>query len=132
MNRSIKIFCFALITITALTACQFSLAASEPTATPTETSTPIPPTATRTPTRTPRPTITPTPEPPRFFTETFDGNIENWQEFLTHGDIANTDVRTENGQLLITLKGVQIYDYFLYTPEYYTNVKIDATYENKG
>jgi hypothetical protein len=115
-----------------LTGCQFSISAGEPTTTPTESPTPIPPTATRTPTKTPRPTITSTPEPPRFFTETFDGEIEEWQEFLTHGDKANAKVELKDGQLLFTLNSSKIYDYLVYSPQIYSNVTIDATYENRG
>jgi len=94
------------------------------------------PTATVTATTTIAPTPTETLQPeiviPEFFTENFDGKLENWDHFVI-GDMEN-EIKTsiEKGFLNFEIVDKEQSYYTYYTPKTYSNVRIDVTTENRG
>jgi hypothetical protein len=81
------------------------------------------------------PVIQPTQAPaeaPAYFTENFDGLIPDWSYFVLHGDENKLDLVTDNGYLVFTLTGEDLYAYILYDPFTYTDVRLDARAENRG
>ena len=98
----------------------------------------VPPTATATVTAQPTATITPTetPQPevviPEFFTENFDGNLDNWNHFVV-GD-PETEIKTsiEKGFINFAIAGKQQHYYTYYTLRTYNNIRIDIHSENRS
>jgi len=74
------------------------------------------------------PIPSPTP-PPKFFTDEWDGNTNNWKWFSTSGNDNLWDVYNEAGVLLFSLLGGDTNAYFVYTPWDYDNVKISTQIE---
>ena len=76
----------------------------------------------------------PTEEPvsQRFFTEEFDGDVDNWSYFLTSGEDRKFNLSTENGRLVFDLQDEYIYSYVTYDPEIYENVRLDVEVNNRG
>ena len=71
-------------------------------------------------------------EPPAFFREEFEGDVDNWTYFLTSGDEDKMDLYTEDGYLVFDLEGEQQYVYVMYDPYIYENVKLEVSAENRG
>ena len=71
-------------------------------------------------------------EPPAFYTEEFDGDLDNWSYFLMSGDEDLMDLYTEDGYLVFDLEGEQQYVYMLYDPYTYENVMVEVKTENRG
>ncbi|HZW02608.1 MAG TPA: hypothetical protein VFF68_01675 [Anaerolineaceae bacterium] len=142
-------------------ACSFSVGTpTEPTATPepTEAPTDIPePTDTPEPTEEPteEPTATseplPTMEVPTedpveeteepvtevfeseaFFIEEFDYGGDLWSYFLMSGEDRDLDLYTENGRLIVELNDEDVYSYITYDEYTYTDVGVEALFENRG
>jgi len=79
------------------------------------------------------PTAAPTAEQaPAYYTEEFNGSIDNWKYFMAEGDEDHIDISTDNGFLVFTIKGQRTWPYVTYTPWIYTDVRIDAVAENRG
>ncbi len=67
-----------------------------------------------------------------FFLEEFTSDIDDWALFFMHGDEDLAEVYTENDRLTFFLDGMDIYAYLMYTPYYYSDVKMTAVVENRG
>lgn len=104
-----------------------SLTATQPLPTETQpapTATQAPPTATQ---------PEPEEEPPAYFTEEFNGDIDSWSYFLMSGDENMMDIPyTEDGYLVFDLRGENQWVYVLYDEYYYPEVRIDVLAENRG
>jgi hypothetical protein len=68
----------------------------------------------------------------QFFTEEFDNGADNWKPFVTHGNFSQLDFSTQGGKLVFDLKEKQLWTYAMYTPQTYTDVKIEVQAENFG
>jgi hypothetical protein len=100
---------------------------------PSQTPTQPPPTATQAPpTATQRPTAIPTEEPPAYFIEEFNGNIDSWSYFMMSGNENTMDLYTEDGYLVFDLEGEDQWVYVIYDEYYYPEVRIDVLAENRG
>jgi hypothetical protein len=120
----------------------FALAACSAPAAEAPTEPPAPPTATATITPSPEPTFTSTPRPtrtatptqtplPMFFTEEMDSStLVNWQRYI-YGDQQKNTYRMANGELLFNITERDAGIDFTYMPYTYTDVRIDARFENK-
>ncbi len=75
---------------------------------------------------------TATPESQQFFTEEFDGGVDAWKSFITHGDIGLFDYSVKNGRLSFVINGRQLWSYAIYQPQTYSDVKIEVQAENFG
>jgi hypothetical protein len=71
-------------------------------------------------------------EPPAWFTEEFDGDMDNWSYFLMSGSEMNMDLYADVDSLVFDLRGENQWVYVLYDPYYYSDVVIEAFAENKG
>ncbi|MBA4375252.1 MAG: hypothetical protein C0401_03645 [Anaerolinea sp.] len=71
-------------------------------------------------------------EPPAFFVEEFDTDMDNYSYWLQRGDEKKMDLRNENGKLKFDLNGDYIWPYVTYDPFTYTDVRIDIEAENMG
>ena len=113
-----------------LTACQSATPTPAPSFFPTETPlpTPIPATATLEPTFTPEPTSTPL---PRFFTNEFDSSLAGWV-ILQAGNDAVPNINTGNSSLILQMDSPHTWLYVLYGAEDYTDVRVDASFENRA
>ena len=113
-----------------LTACQSATPTPAPSFFPTETPlpTPIPATATPEPTFTPEPTSTPL---PRFFTNEFDSSLAGWV-ILQAGNDAVPNINTGNSTLILQMDSPHTWLYVLYGAEDYTDVRVDASFENRA
>lgn len=79
------------------------------------------------------PTVAPSPVPQnRFFKETFDGNADNWSPFVTKGKLGQANLSVNGGYYVFDLPEAQVWSYSIYTPEIYTDVRIDVVAENRG
>jgi hypothetical protein len=130
------LFAFVALLLAVSLACY---GGSTPTASPT---TEPPPTVSE-PTKESQPTDPPvvaTEPPPTvsaldFFTEEFDGDINNWTYFTSKND-ANADTSSvepiaENSFLVLDLKKY-LNVYVMYDPYTYTNVRLDVRVDNRG
>lgn len=125
MKKLFLIGCLILIT-----ACQTTtpIPTSLPSPTETPLPTPIPVTVTPEPTPTPQPSATPL---PRYFTHEFDSSLTGWITLQANKDsIPNT--KTENSALILQLDFPFTWLYALYSPEEYTDVRIDTQFQNRG
>ncbi len=113
--------------------------------TDTETQVPPEPTISDPPTAIPAPTDLPAatelPEPTAapealvYYVEEFDPDsvtADNWYWFTTEGDENQFDLYTENGKLVFDINGYDLYTYYVYDPYFYTDVRLDASTENRG
>ncbi len=69
---------------------------------------------------------------PAFYTEEFDGNIDNYTWFMMNGDENLMDLYTDNGRLVFDLQGTYQYVYVLYDSYTYSSVAVDLVAENRG
>jgi Domain of Unknown Function (DUF1080) len=68
-----------------------------------------------------------------FFTETFDGNIDNYTYFNTgKGDEDKMSVKTKDGSLIFDLKDNNLWIYVTYNPFTYKDVALEVTADNRG
>ena len=67
-----------------------------------------------------------------FFTEDFNGSLDNWDHFVAGGLESQMTSSIENGFLNIEIKGKGLHYYTYYTPKTYGNVRIDVRAENRG
>jgi hypothetical protein len=109
-------------------ACQSATAT--PASTPTSTLPPAPATATVTETLIPPPTPSPTPSP-RFFTENFDLAIPDWLILQTSGE-NSPQVQALDGFLNFELDSPYTWVNAIYKAQEYTDVRIDAAFENRA
>jgi hypothetical protein len=72
------------------------------------------------------------PQAQQFFTEEFDNGADNWKPFVTSGNISSLDLSAKDGSLVFNLKDKNLYTYAMYTPQTYTDVKVEAQAENFG
>jgi hypothetical protein len=105
-----------------------------PTSTPLPTLLPLDQTQGKPDTPTSEATATQTFEPsptalPRFFTNEFDSSLAGWV-ILQAGNDSVPNVRTENGALLLQMDSPFTWLYALYAPEDYTDIRIDAQFQN--
>jgi hypothetical protein len=84
-----------------------------------------------TPTAEPPP-ATPTAESQQFFTDEFDNGVANWNPFVTNGELSQLDFAAKDSKLNFDLKQKQLWTYALYTPQTYTDVRIDTKVDNRG
>jgi len=102
----------------------------QPTSAPIQpTSAPLQPTAPiEQPTQIPPTAITQS----RFFTENFDTNVDNWSPFVTKGQLGQANLSLDGGYYVFNLPEMQVWAYSIYTPEVYSDVRIDLVAENRG
>jgi len=113
-----------------LSACQ--TANPQPSPKPNPTDTRIPPSlipATATETLTPTPSVTPEP-PPRYFSEDFDSQPEEWVTHLASGD-SMPQVQAEDGSLIFYLVQPYTWAYATYDPYVYTDIHIEAIMQSR-
>jgi hypothetical protein len=68
----------------------------------------------------------------KFFTDNFDSNADNWSPFVTKGMLSQADLSVSGGYYIFDLPEAQVWTYSLYTPEVYSDVRIDVVAENRG
>jgi len=139
-QRSVPIIASAVLLLLVSLAC--GLASGAPSVPPTaayvppaQNPTPVPPTAappTELPTEPPTVAPPPTEASQQFFTEEFDNGAESWKPFVTHGELSQLDMTTVDGKLSFDLKDKQLWTYALYTPQNYTDVRVDVSVDNRG
>ncbi|MCC7511725.1 MAG: DUF1080 domain-containing protein [Anaerolineae bacterium] len=96
--------------------------------TPTAQPTVAVPTATQ-----PEPTVAVTPTPPTgYFTETFDGTLDNWLSFAAKGRLNQASLNVHDGFYVFDLPQQNVSIYSIYAPASYTDVRIDVEVENRG
>ncbi|MCA2002051.1 MAG: hypothetical protein LDL51_09320 [Chloroflexi bacterium] len=85
--------------------------------------------------------LEPTAEPPQpaaeqYFTEEFDGDIENWSRLnVTGSKETNVDglkLDIKDSRLVFDFNTKQLYTYLFYDPFEYENVAVEARVENRG
>lgn len=133
-------FFISILVIVSL-ACSFQLGGSEPAATTAPAATEAPTSAalpTEKPTDVPQPTaVPPTVGPEEFFTEEFDdsADMENWVAFSFGpgaDDNANLRIEQEGEGVTFDLGALDLYEYYMYTPFTYRDVKLTMVAENRG
>ena len=141
--RSVPILLTLSVLLLASLACSLAggAAPTQPPAPPAPTqqvSTPVveppttaPPVPQDTPTAEPPPP-TPTEEVQQFFTEEFDNGTDSWSPFVTNGELSQLDFSAKDSRLSFDLKEKQLWTYALYTPQSYTDVRIDTKVDNLG
>ena len=72
------------------------------------------------------------PEVSRFFKENFDTNVDNWSPFVTNGLLGQANLSVDGGYYVFDLPEMQVWAYSIYTPEIYSDVRIDLVAENRG
>jgi hypothetical protein len=88
----------------------------------------------------PAPTEAPVEQPPssaeQFFTEEFDGDIENWSRLNVPGsketNVDGLTLETNDSHLVYEFSTKQLYAYLFYEPFEYENVVVEASVENRG
>lgn len=83
------------------------------------------------------PTLAPTPTagPQKFFTEEFDTNtnLENWTSFtFGSGEDKNLVIEQKGDGLSFDLGDLDLYVYYIYLPESYSDVALTMVAENQG
>lgn len=91
---------------------------------------PTEPEATAAPTE--EPTVAPTPTQEPFFTEEFDGDLSNWDYFLTSGEDNDFEYYNEDGKLVFNIEGKDVYAYLTYEAQEYDDVRLDTRVRNLG
>lgn len=128
--KAIKPFTFILVLVTlVIPACMGSIETQAPSLVPITTQTPIEPESSL-------PTEPPQPPVQEYFTEEFDGNIDNWKQTVklnisTAGDLNQANISVKNGFLIFDM-GKFLMGYLLYKPFKYSNVQIDVRVDNRG
>jgi hypothetical protein len=113
-----------------ITACQQATPTLAPSLFPTSTPPPSPIPVTASPE--PSPTLEPSPTPfPRLFTEEFDSSFTGWV-ILQAGNDGIPNIKTENSHLLLQMNFPYTWLYALYGAQDYTDIHIDAQYENRA
>jgi hypothetical protein len=115
-------------------------AITKPTKEPTKTVIVVPTTQEEESTATPEPTdeetptdAPPTPEAQIYYTETFDGNLDNYTYFNTgKGNEDKMSLKTNDGYLVFDLKDNNLWIYITYNPFTYKDAVIEVTVENNG
>jgi hypothetical protein len=132
IKRSPILFLITLFASISL-ACAGSSAAPTAIPEPTATSTATPqPAATET--ATPPPTRTPVPSPtpfPTFFKEEMDQRLDAKWDFFIHGDSGKNVYSFSNSEMIIKIDEPKGGVEFKYTPYYYSDVRLDALFDNK-
>lgn len=67
-----------------------------------------------------------------YFTEEFDGGLDNWKYFITSGQENQLDLKPEEGSLVFDLGGKNLWVYIYYIPKTYENIRIDLRADNRG
>jgi hypothetical protein len=68
-----------------------------------------------------------------FFTETFDGSLDNYTWFNTgKGDEDKMSLKTNGGYLVFDLKDTNLWVYVTYNPFTYKDVALELTADNRG
>lgn len=67
-----------------------------------------------------------------YFTEDFNGTLDNYKQFLTNGNVNDITVSIQDGYLVFDLptKNQWVYEY--YTPKTYTDTKLEMVADNRG
>jgi len=125
--KKLLIGCLILIN-----ACQPATATPVAPLFPTATLPPTPVHATVTPEPTASQTLEPTSTPlPRVFINEFDASLAGWV-ILQAGNDSVPNVTTENSSLILQMDSLHTWVYALYGPQDYTNVRVDASFENRA
>lgn len=84
------------------------------------------------PTSTPGPTSTPEPQP--FYTEEFNGDLSDWDVFVTDGDINKLNVSVYNGKMTFDLNDSNsgLFAYAVFNKFEYSDAKIEVVANNRG
>ena len=77
-------------------------------------------------------TATPAVEAKPYFVENQFTDMSNWTYYVFKGDENKMSITNDSGVLKFDLEGTNIWVYFMYDPYTYTDVRIDATAENRG
>ena len=132
IKRSPILYLIAMFTTISIACAGLSTA---PTVTPEPTArAPATPQPTATSTATPRPTRTPIPSPtpfPAFFREEMGQRLDAKWEFFTHGDSGKNVYSFSNSEMIINIAEPKGGVEFKYTPYYYSDVRLDALFDNK-
>jgi len=75
---------------------------------------------------------TPVPQASRFFKEDFNASVSNWTTFVTRGELNQLSASVSNGFYVFELLATQVWGYSIYTPETYTDVRLDVVADNRG
>jgi hypothetical protein len=81
--------------------------------------------------------VQPPSEAPDFFTEEFDGNVDNWSQTVElngddmGGNKSQAKITVNNGFLAFDM-GKYLIGYVFYKPYTYTNVRLDVRVDNRG
>lgn len=67
-----------------------------------------------------------------FFTEEFNGNLDQWERFITHGKEYEFDLSVQDGLMLFDLQGKDLNAYSYYKPQTYGDVLIEIKADNRG
>jgi hypothetical protein len=77
-------------------------------------------------------TEAPTVEAQAYFTDDQFVDMSNWTYFVFKGDENDMTIKNDTGVLKFDLEGKDIWVYLMYDPYTYTDVRIDATVDNRG
>jgi len=125
-----KLLLFGFLILTS--ACQSTTATQTPAPSffPTSTPPPTPIPVTTSPESSP--TLEPSSTPfPRLFTENFDSSLTGWV-ILQAGNDGIPNIKTEGGHLILQMDSPYTWLYALYGAQDYTNVHLDAQFENRA
>jgi hypothetical protein len=139
-NRISILFAFmALLLVVSLACSVFSRTQTPPDTQPSQL--PEQPQLTKPPVQPTEPPVQPTEPPvqpssaPDFFTEEFDGNVDNWSQTVElnreDGDTTQANIFVEKGYLVFDM-GKELIGYVFYKPYTYTNVRLDIRVDNRG
>jgi len=123
-----KILLIGFLTLTV--ACQSAISTIAPASTPTALTQTLSAPATITQTVIPTEVLSPTPSP-RFFTENFDMIPPAWAIIQT-GNESSPQIKAEGGALIFELNAPYTWTYAIYGAHDYTDIRIDASFENRG
>lgn len=117
-------------------ACSSGAGGTPPATEPPTTSPTKAPPPTEKPTAVP-PTLAPTPTagPQKFYTEEFDANsnLDNWTSFtFGSGEDTNLKIEQKDEGLIFDLGDLDLYVYYIYTPQTYKDVALTVVAENRG
>lgn len=81
-------------------------------------------------------TAEPSADAQEFYTETFDGNLDNYTYFNTgkgdDTDKSKMSLKVNDGFLVFDLKGTNLWIYVTYNPFTYKDVSLEVTADNRG
>src|SRR5215204_5258136 len=113
-----------------ITACQSATPSPAPSPVLTSTSLPTSIPATASPEPSPTPAFSPTPFP-RLFTEEFDSSLAGWM-ILQAGNDGVPNISNDNSHLVLQMDSPYTWLYALYSPQDYSNIRIDVQFENRA